>query len=81
MMPMAVAILGITGAFVTTSMKGNDVLVDKIGYRVINGQCQETSVMCRTESGVTCKLGTATLWGKYNASDADCLQPLFHIPQ
>lgn len=80
-MPMAVAVLGIAGAFGTVSMKGNESLVNKTGYRIINGVCQETSVMCRTEDGVTCKLGFATLWGKNNPSDANCPIPLFHIPQ
>lgn len=76
MMPLAVAVLGIAGAFTTMSMASDDeVLVDMVGYRFVSAQnpCEITNKTCTTNAGPTCKyLVTQTLWGKEDAQDLDC---------
>lgn len=76
MMPLAVAVLGIAGAFTTMSMAGNEaVLTDMAGYRFVSAQtpCEITNKICTTVDGPTCKyLVTQTLWGKFDPDDAEC---------
>lgn len=81
MMPMAIVLLGIGGAFVTTSAADAPAVVNQQGYRIVAGAnpC-ETDLMCRTEFGDVCKSGSITLWGKVHPSAGTCDVPLYKIP-
>lgn len=70
-LPVATAVLGVAGAFATTSMGSRDV-VDQRGYfRDSQEVCQE-SIMCQTENNnVICSDGSHELWGKATPN-ADC---------
>lgn len=81
-MPVAAIALGVAGAFSTNAMNSSSkTLVDKQGYRFVSAQdpCH-AEIMCTTDSGVICKLGSATLWGKVNPTDQNCPVPLYKIP-
>lgn len=64
-MPIGIAVLGVAGAFVTTSMKSTSSLADQPGYRFLNAANPCVMVKeCTTDGTVICKSGTITLWGK-----------------
>ncbi|WP_157485904.1 DUF6520 family protein [Flavobacterium soli] len=81
MMPLAVAVLGIGGAFTTMSMAGNKVLDNRQAYQQISGTCVDQGFMCQTEFGDVCKSGDITLWGKPSLGATTCTVPLYHIEQ
>lgn len=66
---IAVAILGIGGAFLTTSASKTTAATDIQGYRFLssNNVCQEVK-LCSTIEGPVCKSGTTQLWGKEDDS-------------
>lgn len=78
MTPVAVAVLGIAGAFTTTSMSSDKVLDNRQAYKQISGTCVDQGIMCQTDFGPVCKSGTVTLWGKAPGSST-CTVPLYHI--
>lgn len=81
-MPVAAITLGVAGAFSTQAMNsGSTALVNKIGYRFVSAQdACHAEIMCRTEFGDVCKLGSITLWGKVTPTALDCPVPLYKIP-
>lgn len=66
MMPLAVMIVGISGAFVTTSMSSTKTLTNVQGYRFVSqAQPCEADVECNNISGAICtSSGGAVLKGK-----------------
>lgn len=81
-MPVAAITLGIAGALSTQAMStGSKTLVNQQGYRFVSAQdpCH-AEIMCRTEVGDICKLGSNTLWGKVTPNAPDCQIPLYKIP-
>lgn len=85
-MPAAAAVLGIAGAFATTSMSSSKTAVNWEGHQYVSDQELCSSVkMCQTEnSGELCRVvdGVITspqLKGKLNPSDADCPLTLYRI--
>lgn len=80
MLPLAVAVLGSAGAFVTTSMGKADAFANQQGYRFVSAAdpCH-SEIMCRTEEGDICTLGSVRLWGKVTPSATTCSVPLYKI--
>lgn len=81
-MPLAVMILGIAGAFVTTAMSSTETLANVPGYRFVSqlDPCHEEQ-MCTTEVKETiCTSGTKRLWGKDDPNVNVCDVPLYKIP-
>lgn len=80
MMPLAIAVLGIAGAFTTTSMAGNKVLDQRQAYKQLSNTCVDQGFMCQTETGDICKsVDDVTLWGKPSIGASTCAVPLYHI--
>ena len=83
MMPIAVVALGISGAFLTTSMQGisKTDTFPKIGYvrNPDNNQCTEVSVNCNTIPTMLCRLGGTSGPIAYDKDVAtnNCVQPLY----
>lgn len=83
MMPLAVMVLGVGGAFTTTSMSSTEALSHVTGYKFISAQnkCQ-SSTMCDTnDTGTICTNGGARLWGKVDPLDTDCPVELYRIEE
>lgn len=76
--PLAVMVLGIAGAFTTTSMSSTKALTAEQGYIFVSpvDRCHE-SIMCDTQEGDLCKLsdGTTQVWGKDTPST--CIKKLY----
>jgi hypothetical protein len=81
-MPLATVVLGLAGAFVTTSMGSAESFAQVRGHYFLNAQqpCVQ-SVMCQdTDNGFICTSPTnVTLYGKISATSADCQLPLWKI--
>ncbi|KQX00761.1 hypothetical protein ASC72_07810 [Flavobacterium sp. Root420] len=82
MAPIAVAVLGISGAFVTTSMQSasKSDAPPKIGYLAnAQGKCTDTAVNCDdTPSAFLCRLGITSGPVAYNKdAQNNCVQPLY----
>lgn len=80
-MPLAVMVLGILGAFTTTSMSSDEVLSQVTGYRFLSTEepCH-AEIMCQTEfSPDACTSGGNLLWDK--VSEKVCNIPLYKIPE
>ncbi|MFC6095695.1 hypothetical protein ACFPVY_03470 [Flavobacterium qiangtangense] len=85
-LPFAVAILGIAGAFTTTSMSSSKVLANQQGHQFISASvpCKEVK-MCQTENnGILCRVNDAdlsspVLKGKITPSAASCPVTLYRI--
>lgn len=83
-MPVAAAILGIAGAFTTTSMSSSKVLIPWQGHQYISQTEPCKSVkMCQTESNnFLCRVNDAVptspqLKGKYEITDDQCPLTLY----
>lgn len=83
MLPIAVVALGISGAFVTTSMQSvsKTNALPKIGYlRDANNKCTETQVNCNTtQSAFMCRLNVTSGPVAYDKDipTNNCVQPLY----
>ena len=84
MMPIATAILGIAGAFATTSMGTAEARVSTMGHRFISSATPCDPVkLCQTENtGVICRVidadpNSAVLTGKVSTVDQFCPIPLY----
>jgi hypothetical protein len=83
MVPIAVIALGISGAFVTTSMQSasKSELAPKVGYLANpQGKCTQTTVNCETiQSAFLCRLGVTSGPVAYDKDIAtnNCVQPLY----
>jgi hypothetical protein len=78
--PIAVIALGITGAFITTSMQSiSEVKPPVIGYLVdAQGLCRDVPITCGTLSPFLCRLNGTTGPIAYEKDDSDnCVQPLY----
>ncbi|MGX7668868.1 hypothetical protein [Flavobacterium pedocola] len=81
-MPAAAITLGVAGALSTQAMNsGSKTLSNQTGYRFVSAQdpCH-AEIMCRTEEGDICKLGSNTLWGKVTPGAPTCPVTLYKIP-
>lgn len=87
-MPIAVAVLGIGGAFVSTSMSsGSKTVAQKMGHRIVAGQspCELTQQTCQTENnGTLCRVdytnpSSPQLWGKITPSASNCPEVLYRV--
>lgn len=81
MMPLAVMVLGIAGAFTTTSMSSTKALTNVTGYRFVSQMrpCV-ADIQCQLEyNGVICTSGSNTLWHKPNPNVDICDVPLYKI--
>ncbi|WP_433811452.1 hypothetical protein [Flavobacterium johnsoniae] len=59
--PFAVAVLGISGAFVTTSMQSSSkALIDEPGYTLNSANMCDEEVSCGTHSNQICRLNGET---------------------
>ncbi len=80
MMPLAVVVLGVAGAFATMSMGSSKTVLDQQGYRFVSStdQCH-IAKMCATTGGTICKYSpTVTAWGKADEElDHPCNVQLF----
>jgi hypothetical protein len=81
MMPIAVVALGLSGAFVTTSMQSvsKAETAPKVGYvRIPNTmKCSDVSVNCNTTpTPFLCQLGANIAYDKDPATN-NCVQPLY----
>lgn len=86
MLPMATVVLGIAGAFTTTSMGSNKAFADQRGYYELDDEdaCQQ-SIMCQNvENPIICSttvLGTPhILKGKVASTDFTCPVTLWQKP-
>lgn len=80
--PVVVAVLGITGAFVTTSMQNTSKksASARIGYIVnAQGKCTDVSVICSDlPSPFLCRLGITSGPIAYDKdAQNNCVQPLY----
>lgn len=80
-MPIAVVALGISGAFVTTSMQSvsKTETAPKVGFvRIPNTmKCSDVSVNCNTTpTPFLCQLGANIAYDKDPATN-NCVQPLY----
>lgn len=55
MVPIAVAVLGTAGAFVTTSMQKADSATPRLGYVLDNNDICNVPVQCNTDPNPICK--------------------------
>jgi hypothetical protein len=82
MMPLAVMVLGIAGAFVTTAMSSTKTLTNVQGYRFVSqaDPCHADS-MCTTNfnANICTSSGGTQLKGKASPN-APCDVPLYKIP-
>lgn len=84
-MPLAVAVLGIGGAFTTTSMSSSKTLAHVAGYQFVSASnpCDEVK-MCQTDnSGILCRVNDTApnsplLKGKSQGAPT-CAQTLYRI--
>jgi hypothetical protein len=82
MMPLAVMIFGIAGAFVTTAMSSTEALVEMRGYRFVSQQdpCHAEQMCTTVVQPTICSSGGQQLWGKDNPSINECEVLLYKIP-
>lgn len=82
MMPLAVMILGIAGAFVTTAMSSTETLANVQGYRFVSlaDPCHAEQMCTTVVQPTICTSGSQRLWGKDNPSINECDVPLYKIP-
>ena len=82
MMPLAIMIFGIAGAFVTTAMSSTETLANVPGYRFVSQQdpCHEEQMCSPILSPTICTSGSQQLWGKVNPNVNVCDVPLYKIP-
>ena len=82
MMPLAVMILGIAGAFVTSAMSSTATLSTVQGYRFVSqaDPCHAEQMCSPIFSSTICTSGSQQLWGKVNPSVSVCDVPLYKIP-
>ncbi|MFH6997383.1 DUF6520 family protein [Flavobacterium sp. FlaQc-57] len=82
MMPAAVVILGVGGAFATTSMSSTKGIADVQGYRYVSqAEPCRAEVMCSNVFNSTiCTSGSNQLFGKPTPNAANCDLPLYKIP-
>lgn len=82
MMPFAIIFIGISAAFVTTSMASTKDLTIQQGYKFVSqaDPCHAEQ-MCTTDFQTTiCTSGSQRLWGKVNPNVNVCDVPLYKIP-
>ena len=81
-MPAAVVILGVGGAFATTSMSSTKGIADVQGYRYVSqAEPCRAEVMCSNVFNSTiCTSGSNQLFGKPSPNAANCDLPLYKIP-
>lgn len=84
-MPLAVAVLGIGGAFTTTSMNSSKSLAHVVGYQFVSASnpCDEVK-MCQTDNnGILCRVNdevpTSPLLKGWPQGAATCSQTLYRI--
>lgn len=82
MMPFAVIVFGIAGAFVTTSMSSTKSLSTVQGYRYVSqaDPCHAQQMCSTIFSATICTSGSQQLWGKVNPGVNVCDVPLYKIP-
>ncbi|MEO8255332.1 MAG: DUF6520 family protein [Flavobacterium sp.] len=82
MMPAAVVVLGVGGAFVTTSMSSTKALANVQGYRYVSQAepCRAETQCSNIFNATICTSGGAQLFGKANPNANVCDVPLYKIP-
>lgn len=85
-MPLATVVLGVGGAFFTTSMSSDKALADQVGFYELDDDhpCVQ-SIMCQTvDNGQICSTivsgTTYTLKGKVTPNAASCAVTLWRKP-
>ncbi|MBG6109820.1 hypothetical protein IWX84_000681 [Flavobacterium sp. CG_9.10] len=80
-MPLAVMVLGVAGAFITTSMSSTKALANVQGYRFVSqaDPCHLDLMCSNVVTANVCTSGSNQLWGKTNPSAATCQIPLYKI--
>jgi hypothetical protein len=79
MLSLATVVLGISGAFVTTSMGSATTAADQRGYRFVDEDhpCVEDIMCSNTFNTTICSSGGSQLWGKANPSINNCEVTLY----
>lgn len=82
MMPLAVMILGIAGAFVTTAMSSTEAPTVQQGYRFVSlaDPCHAEQMCTPDFQPTICTSGVQRLWGKDDPNINVCDVPLYKIP-
>lgn len=82
MMPAAVVILGVGGAFTTTSMSSTKGLANVQGYRYVSqaDPCHAQQLCSTINIAPVCTTGSNQLFGKANPNVNVCDVPLYKIP-
>lgn len=82
MMPAAVVVLGVGGAFVTTSMSSTKALANVQGYRYVSqaDPCHAQQQCSTVFNANICTSGGSQLYGKANPNVNVCDVPLYKIP-
>jgi hypothetical protein len=82
MMPAAVVVLGVGGAFVTTSMSSTKGIANVQGYKFVSqAEPCRAEIMCSNVFNATiCTSGSSQLYGKATPNAANCDLPLYKIP-
>lgn len=82
-MPLAIMIFGIAGAFVTTAMSSTEALTEMRGYKYVSpaNPCDFVE-NCTTIGNDLCTASddTTVLWSKFRESDIHCPRRLYKIP-
>ncbi len=80
-MPAAVVVLGVGGAFATTSMSSTKGIANAQGYRYVSqaDPCHAQQ-MCSTINSTICTSGSNQLFGKANPNVNVCDVPLYKLP-
>lgn len=72
MMPLAIAVLGVAGAFTTMSMADAEALAGPKGFKFQDALHPCVMVKeCALDGQVICKSGTITLWGKVDETQPE----------
>lgn len=81
MMPLAIMIFGIAGAFVTTAMSSTKTLAEVPGYRFVSlaDPCHEEQMCSTIFTENICTAGSQNLWGKEDPNVNVCNVPLYRI--
>lgn len=81
-MSLAIMILGIAGAFVTTAMSSTETLANVQGYRFVSlaDPCHAEQLCTTVNQPTICTSGSQQLWGKDDPNVNVCDVPLYKIP-
>jgi hypothetical protein len=82
MMPAAVVILGVGGAFATTSMSSTKGIANVQGYRYVSqaDPCHAQQQCSNVFNSTICTSGSNQLFGKATPNAVNCDLPLYKIP-